>query len=195
MTQLKQAIYNNAREDKFTMVVTIPDALRQVISTEVGPNFINKSAFEYTAWGTAVPQIEIKSSKVRYSGQSTKLSGHTRPEWPLLDVEFNIDNQYRNYWFLYYWINFQNHDAESLYDFGKLLPNDNLTKVRYTGTIDIFLKDEYNKNIMGCKYVAAFPVKLSSLNTNQQKGGILTAKVTFEYSQFIPQLFIGDHQP
>ena len=119
---VKQSILNKARADKFILVLTTPTALQDKASkTERRTHHkstkkVIPDSMQFSVYGTIVPEVSIPPSDQHYSGQSLNISTHDRPTYGPVTVNFTIDNEYNNYWYIYRWLDILNDSEESQYD-------------------------------------------------------------------------------
>ena len=188
-----QSPLNKTRKDKFILVLTYPPALRSIIDNYNRTNggVIPKS-LEFSVYGSIVPSVVIPNIQLRYAGQTLNTTSYSREPYEKLNIRFNIDNRFNNYWVIYKWLDILNDDKQSFYDaqnLSNLTPqNSSELEKAYMTDFSIFGLDEYNKRIIEFKYTKAFPTKLGGINYNYQDENEVESSVEFAYSQFLPQL-------
>lgn len=122
MSEIKQSILNKARADKFILVLSTPAALQDKASkndrhtTHKSTNKVIPDSMQFSVYGTVVPGVEIPAYDAHYAGQSLQVSTHDRPAYSEISVNFTIDNQYNNYWYIWRWLDVLNDSEESVYD-------------------------------------------------------------------------------
>ena len=202
MSNTIQSPFNIIRKDKFLMVIPIPKGLKSIVKKFTQKNsYVDPDTFSISVYGAVAPPVAIPSTEARYSGQSIKLSSHSRPSYPPLTINFAIDNRYSNYWFIYKWLNILNDDKLSIYDADDIVNETNIDPhtikglSTHTGTyskqlqyystdISIFVLDEYEKRVAELKYYGAFPTSLGGLNLSYRDATQADVPVEFAYSQF-----------
>jgi len=107
MTTTHQSFLNKARNDKFILVISPPPVLVAVA------NDLGLSDIQLSIYGSPVPAISIPSKVLQYQGQSMKVTSQVRDPIPPLTVKFAIDNEFKNYWFLWKWLDAINKSEES----------------------------------------------------------------------------------
>ena len=118
----KQSILNKSRLDKFILVFSIPECLRAIITRD--DRATNEKSFErvvpdslqYSIYGAVVPEIEVPSKTLPQFAQHLKVSSHARSEYSDVTVNFNVDNEFNNYWYIYRWLDILNDEKIAAYD-------------------------------------------------------------------------------
>lgn len=194
---VEQSILNKAHKDKFLMILTVPDALRDIDSNlDRRDEKVISDSIQYSVYGTLVPKLTVDPIVTSYAGQAVKHSSHSRPAYENIFVNFTVDNQYNNYWMLFKWINVLNNNVEAIYDAENIKPNrfefNNLVDPNlleeYSTTITVFGLDEYDKRRIQFDYTGAFPVSLGSINFNYRDPGELETAFEFGFTQFKAKL-------
>jgi hypothetical protein len=180
----QQSMLNKSRGDKFLLVFDIPPALRgrntKWIDKQVGGTYLTSDTVQFSIFGTAVPEVAVPGVAARFSGSTYYVSSHSKDPFPPVNVKFNIDNEYRNYWSIYQWLNLLHDEEEGHYDVpgGRSLP---ITD--YQTDLTIFGKDEFNNNRIKFTYTKAFPTSIDAISYDYQKSDEITSGFTFVYSQ------------
>jgi len=179
-----QSMLNKSRKDKFLMVITPPVNLRDKITEfQRGNDKVNLNAFQFSVFGVVVPEVSIPQVEMNYGGQTLKVTSYTRPTYPDIDVDFTVDNNYNNYWFIYYWL-------KTLNDPRTALPANNTPSLLldYSTTITVYGLDEYNNNKIKFEYSNAKPVRLGGINYNYRDSGEIQSSFTFSFFEFTASL-------
>ena len=138
---------------------------------------------QYSIFGTAVPEITVPAVENRYAGSTLYVSSHSKNPYPPVSVSFNVDNEYKNYWVLYQWLNLLHSQYEGRYNQREL----NLAKDPdfrdYQTNLTIYGKDEFNNNRIKFTYTKAFPTIIEAVTYNYQTADEITSGFTFVYSQ------------
>ena len=195
---IKQSILNKARKDKFLMVLTPPESIREINTKGDRDNkkVINDS-IQYSVYGSLIPKITVQDMGAQYSVQTIKFSSHHRPAYDNIFVNFTIDNRFNNYWVLFKWINILNNNKEAIYDADNIksisktkntLPIDPKLLEQYSTTLTIYGLDEYDKRKIQFDFLGALPVSLGQIAYNYRDP--MEAECTFEFafSQFTAKL-------
>ena len=102
VNQNNQSFLNKSRTDKFTLVFSLPPALRKIDSkTDRQTYNVNEDAFQFSVYGAVVPTLDVPALQIPYAGSNLYNSTHAREPFPPVTVEFTIDNGFNNYWVLY----------------------------------------------------------------------------------------------
>ena len=207
MTQMNQAQLNKQRLDKFLVVITLPPALMEISTGDLGEHRNTKiihDALQFSVYGAIVPTIQVPEITQPYAGQTYKLSSHSRPAYPNISVNFTVDSRFNNYWILYKWLDILNNEKESIYDSNNLMETPTLpTKSRnkdrsltppkeYQTDITLYAKDEFDKEIVKFTYKKAFPVSLGAINWNYRTDAEVETTFEFAFSQLLVDLISND---
>jgi hypothetical protein len=194
---IKQSLLNKAHKDKFLMVITPPESIRDINTKGERDNkkVINDS-IQYSVYGALIPKISVAEVGTQYSGQTFKFTSHHRPSYENIFVNFTIDNRFNNYWVLFKWINILNNNKEAIYDAENIKPQKNFDLPmaqpelfdEYATTITIYGLDEYDKRKIQFDFLGALPVSLGQIAYNYRDP--MEAECTFEFafSQFTAKL-------
>lgn len=181
-----QSPLNRASKDKFIMVLNMPYILRKRSNED---EFLNIESLQLNVFGTIVPQITVPSVELRYGGQSTNVSSHSRPNYSPLSVNFVIDNDYRNYYVLWKWLEVLNTPQDSLYGG---TPLEQMTaqeflnsgsETEYQTTISIVALNEYNEQTIEFVYKNCFITSLGSINYSYKESEFIEIATEFQFNQ------------
>jgi hypothetical protein len=187
---------NRSRNDKFILVLDIPKALKNKFTQGFG-DFFNVDPLQISIFGSPVPAISVHSIKIPYGGQSYQTSSFSRPEYTSLNIKFLVDNNYKNYWIIWSWLNLLNDAKKSTSDANISISELNITEKQavlknpmsdFTSRFWIYGLDEYNKRIISFEYTHAFPTNLSELNYSNQDPTEISCTVSFVFNQLEVEL-------
>lgn len=182
-----QSPLNRQRADKFIMVLSVPEILKEQKSNSTRSNSrIIPNSLQFSIYGAVVPDIKVPHKDVPYAGQVLKVSSFTRPSYPPLAVNFMIDNMFNNYWVIYKWLNILNDAKKSLYTSN--IKQDEGLLDKYSTTISIFGLDEYNNRVIEFKYSNSFPVSLGGIKYSDRDPKEIESTFEFAFFQFEPIL-------
>ena len=103
---MQQSVLNKSRADKFLLVFDIPPILKEFNTKFKQDNTsIISDSVQFSIFGTAVPEITVPAVENRYAGNTLYVSSHSKNSYPPVSVKFNVDNEYKNYWVIYQWLN------------------------------------------------------------------------------------------
>lgn len=181
-----QSSLNRASKDKFVMVLNLPYILRKRSTEDIN---LDIDPLQLNVFGTIVPQISIPSVELRYAGQSINVSSHNRPNYPPLTVSFVVDNDYKNYYVLWKWLEVLNTPQESLYGG---TPLEQMTSQEYLNsgaeneyqtTVSILGLNEYNDKAIEFVYKHCFITSLGSINYSYKDSEFIEIAAEFQFNQ------------
>lgn len=191
MTDIVQSPFNKARVDKFTMMVNLPPALKSINSKfERSGKNINIDALQFSVFSTTIPDIVVPAVETRFGGSTIYVSSHNRPSFPPVTINFTIDNEYNNYWYIYQWLNLMRDEREGLYGIvnSRGLASAEAVLGDYTTTFTLYAKNEFNNNVIKFEFLKAFPVKLGSISLNYQDSKEIQCSFDFVFSNITSTL-------
>lgn len=198
---INQSQLNKSRLDKFLMVISLPESLRNINTSDLGARSnskVNDNSMQFSVYGAVIPSVTVPEITEQYAGQSIKVSSHRRPAYDNVSVKFTIDNNFNNYWIIYKWLDLLNNDRESVFD------SDNISNTRNPSTRDknasltppdlymtdmtLYAKDEFDKNKVKFTYKNAFPVSLGQIDYNYRTEDEIETSFEFAFSQLLVEL-------
>jgi len=178
----QQSILNKSRADKFLLVFDIPPILKEFSKKFKQSNkIIIPDSVQFSIFGTAVPEITVPAVENRYAGNTLYVSSHSKNSYPPVSVKFKIDNEYKNYWVMYNWLNLLHDQREGRYNAREIRVDENFDD--YQVNLTIFGKDEFNNNRIKFTYTKAFPTTIENIEYDYQNPEELLSGFTFVYSQ------------
>lgn len=186
-TPIIQSPFNKQRKDKFLLVLTVPEILKDDIN-KLGKKYgmINFDSLQFSVYGAVVPALVVPSVSLSYAGQTTKITSYARPECPCLVVNFTVDNMFNNYFVIYKWLDILNNETKSYYNVDK--PGDEGKLHRYQTNVTIYGLDEYNNKVARFNYLKAFPVRLDGITYSERDPSEMQSTFEFGYSQWTMEL-------
>tara|TARA_R110002020_G_scaffold150063_1_gene326572 strand:- start:66 stop:647 length:582 start_codon:yes stop_codon:yes gene_type:complete len=180
---MQQSVLNKSRSDKFLLIFDIPPILREFNKKFNQDNLsIISDSVQFSIFGTAVPEITVPAVETRYAGNTLYVSSHGKNPYPPVDVKFNIDNEYKNYWVMYQWLNLLHDQYEGRYNVREINEYDPDFQ-DYQTNLTIYGKDEFNNNRIKFTYTKAFPTTIDTIDYNYQSPGEIASGFSFVYSQ------------
>ena len=182
---MQQSVLNKSRADKFLLVFDIPPILREFNTKFKQDNTsIISDSVQFSIFGTAVPEITVPAVENRYAGNTLYVSSHSKNSYPPVSVKFNVDNEYKNYWVIYQWLNLLHDQYEGKYNAREINSNDPDQNFKdYQTNLTIFGKDEFNNSRIKFTYTKAFPTTVDTIDYNYQNAEEISSGFTFVYSQ------------
>ena len=194
---MNQAPLNKNRQDKFILVLNLPDGIKNIVDNITrNTNRIDANSLEISIAGAVTPTISIPEKTIPYGAQTIKVSSHARPAYESLTIDFKIDNQFKNYWAIYKWLdiindiktgNF-NEDDIIKYKEPKQLMSASQQLPIYSSNLTVFGLDEYENRKIQWDYIGAFPTKLAQIKWNYAISEEITSAATFEFTRIEAKL-------
>jgi hypothetical protein len=183
----QQAPLNKQRKDKFILVLSLPEALKQVNKKiDRTSTYLNFDSLTMSVYGVLVPRIQINEIKAGYSGQTLHVSSLTRVPFPSVTVNFTIDNRFNNYWVINKWLDLLNDQATGITDQDQL--SRSTTSELYKATFSLFGLDEYNNKVIEFTFTKAFPVTLGDIDYNYRNPDQIDTFFEFSFDQMYTKL-------
>jgi len=194
---MNQAPLNKNRQDKFILVLNLPEGIKNIVDNITrNTNKIDANSLEISIAGAVTPTISVPEKTVPYGAQTIKVSTHARPAYESLSIKFKIDNEFRNYWAIYKWLdiindvktgNF-NEDDIIKYKLPKQLSGPSQQLPVYSSNLTVYGLDEYENRKIQWDYIGAFPTKLAEIQWDYTKGDEITSSATFEFTRIEAKL-------
>ena len=182
-----QSFLNKSRLDKFIMVFQVPQALKKIESkTERRTYNLNEDAFQFSVYGSVVPEITVPSIQIGYAGSNLYNSAHAKEPYPPVTVNFTVDNEFNNYWTIYKWLDLMHDEKEGLYDVDDLSIDERFAS--YQTDMTLYGLDEYDNKRIKFTYTKAFPINVGAMNYNYRDSSEIESSMTFVYSQIHSKL-------
>jgi hypothetical protein len=190
---IQQSILNKNRKDKFILVLNLPSILKRVNkvdSNDRSTETLNLDSLQYSIFGSVVPESKIPEIAVPYGAQVPKVTSYARPAYAPLTVNFTVDNQFNNWWVLWYWLNIINNSKQSTYNADQLNPTTALKTnlADYQANITVYGLDEYNNKKIQWDYTNAFITNLGDITYNYRDPEQIDSSFTFAFGQLNCQL-------
>lgn len=183
----QQAPLNKASKDKFRLVFDIPPALRGIDKKLQRSNsHIDRDTVQFSVYGAIVPEIVVPATEIRYSGNTLYNSSHSKDSYPPNVVKFTVDNEFKNYWVLWKWLNLLHDEKAGIFDATDLRESDSY--LEYQTNISISALNEYNDPIITWVFTKAFPTILGGIEYNDRDPDEIESSFTFVYSQIHVEL-------
>jgi hypothetical protein len=182
---------NKQTLDRFLLVLDVPPALKHLKTrTARTEKLLNLDSMQFTVFGSVVPDIDLDYSTERYAGNAMSIANHSKKSPTPITVNFTVDNNFNNYWFIYKWLDLICDDELALYNGkGQQQVLAGMPGIPYQTNLSIFALDEYQQaKTIRFDYTNAFPVGLAGFNWSHRDDGLITSSFTFAYSQFRAEL-------
>ncbi len=194
---LVQTPLNKSRKDKFQLILTLPNILKSINKrSERETDFLNLDSLQFSVYSANIPNIEVPAHQLHYAGQTHNVTSFDRPAYPPASIGFVVDNEFKNYWVIWKWLQLFNDPNESTYGgpdifkgvggkYPKTLPE---VLYDYTTTITLNALDEYNKPKVAFVFKNAFAVKLGNINYSFREPDEIDCSFDFAFNQLDVQL-------
>lgn len=188
--EIVQSVLNKARQDKFLLVFDLPPLMREINRYHNRTNkTVNRDSVQFSIFGTIIPEVTVKGVESRFAGSTFYVSSHSKDSPPPVNIKFTVDNNYNNYFTIWFWLNLlHDHKTGTINKAG--LVGDGCALNDYMTDLTVYGLDEFGKKRISFKYVKAFPTTLDQI-TYDQKGdaGVeIESGFTFLYSQMHVEL-------
>lgn len=191
---ITQAILNKARQDKFLLIINAPQVLRNIVTRNARTNkLVNLNSLQYSLYNCPVPTVASPAVDMPYQGQTFHVASYVRKSYEPVKVNFVVDNEYKNYWFLWKWLQVLNDPRESLYMGNKISgEDDSKDKYMYVTDFHLYARDEYNNNKVRFDYKDCFITELGGIEFNQRETNEIECSFSFSFNQFFVTLLDSD---
>lgn len=177
-----QAALNKTLVDKFRLIFTLPPALQKINKKLATTNQqIDQDTIQFSIYGTVVPEVTVPATEIRYSGNTLFNSSHSRDSYPPNNVNFNIDNEFKNYWVIWKWLDLLHDEVEGIFDWTNLREDESY--LQYMTNMEIQGLDEFNNPMISWVFTKSFPITLGNIDYNYQEDGQIPCSFSFVYSQ------------
>jgi len=178
----QQSILNKSRADKFLLIFDVPPILKEFSTKFKHDNtHIIPDSLQFSIYGTTVPEITVPAVENRYAGNTLYVSSHSKNSYPPVNVKFKVDNEYKNYWTIYNWLNLLHDQREGRYNARELGGDPDFSD--YQTNLTIKGKDEYNNDRIKFTYTNAFPTSIDGISYDYTTSDEIDSGFTFVYSQ------------
>jgi hypothetical protein len=112
--RIQQTVLNKQRQDKFILVLDTPPVLKQY-ETNIAreKSLLNRDKMQFSIIAVNLPTHNIPAVAVPFMGQTTHHTSQTREEYPPVKVQFTVDNNFDNYYFIWKWMYIMNNPRTS----------------------------------------------------------------------------------
>ena len=188
-----QAPLNKARKDKFILVLTIPNILKGLnIRTPREDLFFNLDTLQFSVYNINVPTISIPEVPLHIYQQNYNVTSYDRPPYAPATINFAVDNEFKNYWVIWKWLQMINEPNDARYADKKVFPSGPPetipTTYNYQTDIVVFGLDEYNNKKSRFDFKYCFPTTLGELNYNYRDPEETDCYFSFVFNQLDIQL-------
>lgn len=191
-----QSPLNKARKDKFQLVLTIPNILKSINSKNIRENeYINLDSLQFSVYGINIPTIEVPAIPLHYGGQNYNVTSFDRPAYQPATVNFAVDNEFKNYWVIWKWLQLLNDPKESTFggpnifkNVGKQTNIDPKILYDYTTIITVYALDEYNNRKAEFIFSNAFATRLGNFSYSNRDPEEIDCTFEFVFNQLDIQL-------
>jgi hypothetical protein len=187
---ITQAPLNKARKDKFQLILTIPNVLKGLNARNIREEkFLNLDSLQFSVFGINIPNSIVPEIPLHYAGQNYNVTSFDRPAYPPCTVNFTVDNEFKNYWVLWKWLQLLNDPLNSTYGGPEIFKEGGYPKLEpktlydYTTTITVNAMDEYNNVKTQFEFRNAFIKRLSEYSYNYRDPEEIECSFDFVFNQ------------
>ena len=186
---ITQASLNKARKDKFILILTIPNVLKSLNVKGIRENqYLNLDSLQFSVFNVTIPDAIVEEVSLHYSGQNYNVTSFNRPAYPPVAVSFAIDNEFKNYWVIWKWLQLLNDPTNSTFGrpdifkdgYPKMEPK---TLYDYTTTITLQALDEYDNVKAVFDFKNAFAKRLGGYTYNYRDPEEIECAFEFVFNQ------------
>lgn len=206
-----QTHLNKLRKDKFILILTIPNVLKSLNTKSAREDkFLNLDSLQFSVYDIIIPQSSVPEESLHYAGQNYNVTTYNRPPYAPCRINFEVDNEFKNYWVLWKWLQLLNDPMDSTYAGKTMFPNGapkvlpteinkrpdpqshaNPLFIRdnthywynYQTNITLLAKDEYNNDKANFTFKYSFITKLGELAYNYRDPDQLSCFFEFVFNQ------------
>lgn len=180
-----QSRLNKAINDKWIFIFNLPEPLKRYnAQRNVGQNKIDSSSVQFSLVAVNSPSKIVKAVSQQYATANLYVSSHVEQPYPMLEITYNIDNNYANYNTLYQWMNLI-HDGDLAIPDPKNLIRKSVLMQDYKTNVALIGLDEYNKVKIRITYTGAFPTEVPGISFDYRKSNEIIQTAKFAFDQFI----------
>ena len=182
---IQQSYLNRARGDKFILVFDLPPILKPIARKFDRNNLVvQPDTVQFSVFGTMVPEITVKGVEARFAGSTLYVSSHSKDSYPPVDINFNVDSMYNNWFVIYTWLNLLHDQYSGVYNQRGLMPEDKNFN-DYMTDLTVYGLDEFGKKRISFTYTKALPTTIKGITYTQKadQGEEIESGFTFLYSQ------------
>ena len=190
---ITQAPLNKARKDKFLLILTIPPIMKQInFRSPRDDFFINLDSLQFSVYNINIPKISVSNVPLHIYQQNYNVTSYDRPPYPPVTVNFAIDNEFKNYWVLWKWLELMNDPNNAEYISRQAYPGDPPKTIpeqyNYQTNIIAIGLDEYNNQKIKFTFQWAFITDLGELVYNYRDPEETDCYFDFCFNQLDVQL-------
>lgn len=189
-----QSHLNKIRRDKFTMILALPNILKQINTRRLrNDDNINLDSLQFSLFDITIPKVTVPEHNLHFGQQNYNVTSYDRPAYPPITANFEVDNEFKNYWVMWKWLQLMNDPKTAEYGGPKIFPDGYPQvdpKMIYDYQTDMFVlvKNEYNKDVSRFTFKNAFITELGELMFNYRDTDLLSTHFTFVFNQLEVEL-------
>jgi hypothetical protein len=197
MADKTQPSLNKFSPNKFVLILTIPEVLKTLNTRKLRSNkTFNLDALQFSLRNINIPQSNVPAHPLHIYGQNYNITSHDRPAYDPLRLDFEVDNEFKNYWVIWQWQQLLAHNLDAMYASPNILPDgvpDEITPDQYHYVTDliVFGLDEYNNRKVKFTFKYAFPTAVGELQYDYRNTEELTCNAVFVFNQLDIELLCG----
>ena len=194
---IRQPHLNKLRKDKFIVFLTIPNILKGLQSRSAREDkFLNLDTLQFSVYNINIPKVVIPEHQVHFGQQNYNITSYNRPAYPPVTINFEVDNEFKNYWVLWKWLQLLNDPQSAAYAGKEIFPAgapvlEPKIVPNYQTTIMANALDEYDGEKARFVFTNAFITTLGEMEYNYRDPSQLQCQFTFVFNRLDIEL-LGD---
>jgi hypothetical protein len=189
---------NKLRKDKFVAILTIPNILKSLNNDSRQDKFLNLDSLQFSVYNITIPRVSIPEHEVHFGQQHYNVTSYDRPAYPPVTINFEVDNEFKNYWMLWKWLQLIHDPREATYAGKNIFPEgapkqEPVIVPTYATLITVYALDEYNNKKARFTFDHAFITELGELEYNNRDAEQQTCHFNFVFNQLDVHLLGGEN--
>jgi len=189
MASITQPHLNKLRKDKFVVTLSLPNIMKQLQSRSTREDkFINLDSLQFSVYNINIPSVTVPEHQLHYGQQNYNVTSYDRPAYAPVVINFEVDNEFKNYWVLWKWLQLLNDPTNAAYGGKGIFPGgmpvlEPKIVPNYQTTIVANAMDEYNNEKARFVFTNSFITTLGELDYNYRDSGQLQCSFTFVFNR------------
>jgi len=197
MSNIMQPHLNKLRKDKFKLILTLPNIMKGIESrNSKEQKFLNLDSLQFSVYNLNIPRSTVSEHQLHFGQQNYNVTSYDRPAYAPVTINFEVDNEFKNYWVLWKWLQLLNDPKDASYAGKNIFPEGKPELLPdivpdYQTKIVALSIDEYNNPQAEFVFKNSFITMLDDLDFNYRDSDQLQCNFTFVFNQLEINL-VGD---